>query len=651
VPLNVEATIAKALEKVPADRFASAADFAKALGDGGFRHGVAVGSAVADSAAAGRWKLVAQAMTGVAAALALVAGWSLLRPEPPPLVARFESPFREGQAPIGLWETTPDGSAVVYVGPGSGGSGSQLWIRDWNALDARPIEGTEGVSTRLGATQLAVSPDGQEVAFSMGDPGPLRVVSLAGGPGRTLAEGTYGAAWSDDGWIYVTGSTVIERVRQTGGEAEAVTQLAEGESYHGLTQPLPGGKALLFTVWRLPETEIWSLDLGTGERKRVTTGSNPRYLPSGYLLFGTSDGALMAAPFDARRTELTRTAVPVLQGVARAPIDGNVVYTVSRNGTLLYLRGGSPHYEFVRVSRTGVVTPAAPGYAFEIPANGYSLRLSLDGTRVVFNRQVDGNGDVWIKTLSDGPEERITFDEAVDYRPLWAPDGETVTYFSGTTAAGVRVYSKRADGTGQPLLLLDDGRSFNQGSWSPDGTWLVVRTSAPEQEGGGPRDILAFRPGLDSIAVPLMASPEYDEQDPALSPDGAWLAYTSNETGRPEVYVRSYPNVDSTRVRVSTDGGFQPVWAKDGHELYFVSGGAPKQMMAARLDVASGRVTGRQALFDMPPTSLLVNAGNNSYDVSADGEWFLMARDVGGVADEVILVLNFFEELKRLVPN
>ncbi len=200
--------------------------------------------------------------------------------------------------------------------------------------------------------------------------------------------------------------------------------------------------------------------------------------------------------------------------------------------------------------------------------------------------------------------------------------------------------------------MLDDVRSFSQGSWSADGEWLVLRAAATEEMGFGLRDILAFRPGVDSAAVPLVASPEFAEGEPALSPDGRWLAYSSDETGRREVFVRPFPNVDS-RVTVSTDGGLGPLWAHSERELFFVD--EELALVAVQFDPDTGQVLGRETLFALPPGYAIGIAGNNFYDITSDDERFLMVRayegdaDAEGPATEVIVVENFFEELKERV--
>ncbi len=304
------------------------------------------------------------------------------------------------------------------------------------------------------------------------------------------------------------------------------------------------------------------------------------------------------------------------------------------------------------VTRSGQATPVDPGYTFT-PGESAGWRLSPDETRVAFASTVDGNTDVRIKHLPDGPEERITFSDDPDpeYSPFWTLDGQSVTYFSGPRRdEHLSVWSMRADGTGEPVLVLDDDRSFAQGSWSPDGESLVLR-SADRSAERAERDILGFRPGVDSVAVPLVASPAFREGGTAISPNGLWLAYSSTETGRAEVFVRPFPNVDSTRVRVSTDGGIVPVWAKSGRELFFMS--PDRGFVAAQFDPASGLVVAQEMLFTVPAGYLMVS-GANSYDVSSDGERFLMVRTYRSDTQaevEYILVQNFFEELKRLVPN
>jgi len=658
VPANVDAAIRKALEKLPADRFTGAQDFAKALADPGFRHGEVATTEV--GAGVGPWKRLTMAMTGVAALFALAFGWSLLRPEPPEPIARFPSPFLEGQAPIGPWEPTPDGSALVYTGPGPSGAGSQLWIRRWENLSATPIPGTESARVEQPA-HLSLSPDGREVAFTLGAGSPLRVVPLDGGQSRTLVPRAAAVGgWSEDGWVYFHDMTAIQRVRSTGGEAEVLTELTEGEVWHSYSHVLPGDRMVLFQVDLSAaggDVEIWALDLETGVRKFVTVGRHPQFTVTGHLLFGAPNGVLMAAPFDLKTAELTGPAVLVAEGLSPG-FGGQVEYSISQTGALSYRAGGASRAvgpsELVWVTRAGTATPVDDGWEFAkgdyFAGDNAGWRLSPDDDRIAFMKIVDGNRDIWIKELPNGRESRITFHGAREHLPQWSPDGQTLIFRSERVEQTERrmghLFSKRADGIGDAELVFD-GFNVMKGFWSPDNEWLILRKA------GAARGIFALRVGTDSLPTALVASEEFREQGPSLSPDGRWLAYSSNETGQQEVWVRPFPNVDEGKVRVSATGGAVPVWAHNGRELFFLNVQS-REMMAAEFETTPEfRVVGVETVFAFPP-GIQVTENGDFFDVSSDDQRFLMARASGWDekdSSQLILVQNFFEELKRLVPN
>jgi len=660
---SLKTYVERCLAKDPRQRIRDIGDVRLAL-EGAFETTASASDGTAHDP--GAWKRFTGAFATLFLLAAGLAGWAFLRPEPSRPVTRFESPFRPGQAPIGPLDMTGDGSAVVYVGPGESARGSQLWIRNWGELDARPIPGTEGARTFSGGN-VAVSPNGLEVAFVIGTVGPLRVAPLANGVSRTVVDSNsvLNAAWSQNDWIYFT--TIdhrgISRVPAAGGEVEIVTDLLDGETFHSFAEPLPDGKALLFEVLRLmdgSDAEIWSMDLETRERKRLTLGNNPQYTTSGHLLFGTSAGTLMAAPFDMKRAALERAAVPIMEGLAPSDDTGNVVYSLSREGTLLYMsgKGGFPSSEFVWVTRSGEATPVDAGESFVLAEQQASegWRLSPDGSRIAFGRLVGGNAnaDIWIKALPDGPVSRLTFSESANIWPQWSPDGERVTYRNGSFGGG-SIWSTRVDGTGEPELLFDEFDAA-KGVWSPDGEWLVLRRASFFHEEVS-RDILAIRPAVEAAAIPLIATEEHVEQGPAISRDGRWLAYSSNETGRPEIFVRPFPDVDAGKWQISTSGGIQPVWAHNGRELFFANPES-HELEVAEFTTASttfqrGRVT---TLFESPEGTLFIDTGlgnTDFYDVAPDDERFLMARRYDGNAPETsfVLVQNFFQELQRLVPN
>ena len=316
VPTNVDAAIRKALEKLPADRFTGAQEFAKALGDPGFRHADEAVAGVAGGP--GLWNPLQITTTAVALVLALALGWSLLptTPEPRPL-ARFEVTFGEnrGIAPSAFGVTfalSPDGSRIVYVGVDPDG-GRLLWQRPLDDLEPAPIPGTEGASTPV------LSPDGLSVVFTLGFGGPKKTVSLGGGPPFTVVGSSQNptSAWGSDGMIYFTLEDVIYRVPATGGEPETVTTSPRSDRDHKFPDVLPDGRGLLLTVYggSAAESRIAVVGPEGGDVREILTGAMARYAASGHIVYSTVERTLMAAPFDLDRLEVTGPAVPLLEGV------------------------------------------------------------------------------------------------------------------------------------------------------------------------------------------------------------------------------------------------------------------------------------------------------------------------------------------------
>ena len=293
-----------------------------------------------------------------------------------------------------------------------------------------------------------------------------------------------------------------------------------------------------------------------------------------------------------------------LLGPAVALMDGVASFHMSQAGELVYLTGagggGGEDTELVWITRSGAVTRLQDGWAFNRGGGNYGWALSPDGTKVALRIRTDGNADIWIKDLPDGPLRRLTFDEGEQREPWWSPDGQTVMYSSGVFGDR-NIWSRSADGTGQATLVHDDERSFAQGTWSPDGEWLVYRTAhlTPDE---GLRDIFAIRPGVDTVSTALLTT-EYQEHAPAVSPDGRWLAYTSNETGRDEVFVRPFPDVESGKQQVTTEGGIAPLWADSGVELFYVKG---NEFVVAAIELEGGfRVLGQETPVQHPRGSPL----------------------------------------------
>jgi serine/threonine-protein kinase len=662
ISANVDAAIRKALEKIPADRFTGAQAFADALADPAFRHGELVG---ARAGAASQWNRVTVGTAVLAAGLAALATWVALRPEPA-AVTRFALEMPEGHnRPTGQPDLaiSPDGAQVVYVGPADDGL-NQLWLRRTDQLDAVPIPGTEGAYTP------AFSPDGDRVAFTTFPFDGLHVASLTGEPPLTLAPTGYqfdGLAWGPDEQLYVDTNRGLARLPAVGGELTPFTVLdtATAETSHTSPQVLPKGRGILFTVWRTPlqdrsQHDIAFADMETGTHRVLLRGVFARYVDPGYLVYVSADGTLLAAPFDEDAGEITGPSVALAEGVGIAGLSA-VSLAISNEGSLVYFKGGvsgaGSESELVWVTRSGQASPVDPGWTLNLgtSGNGVGWSLSPDGTRIALTEETDAGRDIWIKQTPDGPRTRLTFFDGDDRAPRWAPDGERVTFVSDRET-DLEVWSQRWDGTGEAELVFDYEGRIPEGFWSPDGEWFVFRTAGLDTEGlQGSRDIGAIRPGIDSVPQALIAT-QYIEQGASLSPDGRWLAYSSNETGRHEVFVRPFPDVEAGKWPVSRQGGMRPRWANNGRELFFV-GGNPGDwsMMVAQVETSGDfRVGELEHLFEIGQEYRVTDVGD-FYDVDPEGDRFLMGRlylgDEVALASSLILVQNFIEELKARVPR
>jgi serine/threonine protein kinase len=659
VPRNVDAAVRCALAKVPADRFASGAEFVRALTDVTFGLPAVPEAGADDRRDRGRWRGVALVLAATTLVLLGTTVGSWLRPQSArdALVTRQrivlpgEDRFLSSGPAIA---TAPDGSSIVYVGPSE--TGVQLWLKRGDQLTATPLPGTEG------AAAPTFSPDGERVAFYVSG-GTLKTVSLRGEPPLTLVSSAAidaGAmAWGTDGYVYLSGGPLnaygIVRVAETGGPPERVItpDSARHESWHAAPAVLPHGGGILFRVcYSGRETdagacEIAAVDLRTGRRAVLVRGMFATYVPTGPLLFVTSRGSLLAAPFDSDRLRVTGAAVPILEGVRLK--DSGWDLGLSANGTLIYTRGaslvraprgrGTP----VWVDREGRLAPVDSGWVFSIPFN-HSMSLSPDGTRLAIDI-FHGTADIWIKELDHGPLMRLTFEGRENVGSVWSVDGRAVA-FSSNRNEGWDLYQTPADGTGTAELLVDVEGPIGDAAWSPDGQWLVLRV------GGSPplRDLLAYRPAVDSAPVPLLHGP-YDEMHPHVSPDGRWLLYTSDESGRTEVYVRRFPNVGEGRWLVSTTGGTEPLWAHSGKEIFYID---DEGRMVA-VDVATSptfAVRNREVLFETASWRAAGSGWRTSYDVSPDDRRFIMVQQVGTQeAADVILVEHFLEELNQKVAR
>jgi len=646
VPINVAAAVEKALAKLPADRFATANDFAQALTNPSFslstRSGI--GAQMAGSTAAiKQWKRAAiAAMT--AAALFLAWGlWGWLKPEPPKPVVRYVIPLDSTQALNGVSgriAISPDGSTIAFAG----GPERRLYVRRRDELNAVPLPGTEG------ALGPFFSPDGQQLAFTTTSY-LLKVVSLKGGPPTILADsvvGRHGGSWGSDGQIYMStrvNTGIVRLAASPGSKPTPVTVLdsANGEIAHRFPDVLPSRKGVIFTVAYggngRSGNSIAVGDLATHRHTVLMNGTQARYSPSGHLLYVTENGTLMAVPFDQNKMRTAGEPTAIAEGMHIGFV-GSIDVAISRTGTLLYVPGvGQGNSELAWVARDGKAQPvdaAWQGY-FRYPS------ISPDGTRLAVNLSEASRSHVWIKQLDRGPSLKLTFDGTTNSHPSWTPDGRSVTYYSSATQSGPvnsDLWTKRADGSAQAVLQLHYGRALSEALWSHDGRWLVIRTSAGADGAG---DILAIRPGIDTVPTPLEAT-KFSEYSPTLSPDDRWLAYSSNETGRDEVYVVPFPNTGTAKWPVSTRGGSEPLWSHHGNELFYRD--ASGNMISVTVSTSPTFSTGEaRVLFSA--NRYIANPQHRQYDISRDDRRFLMVGLIGGnSSDKLIVVDNWFEELK-----
>jgi serine/threonine-protein kinase len=604
----------------------------------------------AASPASHRWRRVALAAGALAAAAVAAALWSWLRPEPPRPISRYGLAFAEGQAPLGGLAITPDGSRLVYQGPGDSVQQRQLWVKRREEYSATPLPGTRNTSVPF------ISPDGEWIAFAQNYQ--LKKMPITGGAITTLvdsARGDLGVAWLDDGTIvYVQrGTFKLMRVSEAGGPPTLVR--ASEVQGRGLLNPsaLPRGRGLLFTSCspNCLSSDLWVLDLESGDARVLIPGERGgAYLHSGHVAYTARDGQVFAAPFDLKALQFRSTPVPVLGG-------GVMGTTVSSTGTAVIevgsaTAGGSgEQHTLVWVDRAGTHRPVDSAWTFRLTqrAGNVGWALSPDGKRLAIGLNTEAGDDIWIKELPAGPLSRLTRDSTDDSRPRWTPDGRSVMY----SVRLPELRRQRADGTGQTetILKVAFAGSIDEVLASPDGRWLVFRRGGVIGQASG-RDIFGIRPGVDSAPVPLVAKPDVDEAAPALSPDGKWLAYESNETGRSEIYVRPFPATDSGKWQVSTNGGQAPLWARSGRELFFVD--AERNMVVAPAQGgATPQFGARRILFNLGDDLYLTSSERYTpFDLMPDDQRFIMARVVRraeATERTFVLVENWFEELKAKV--
>jgi len=639
VPPNVAAAVAKSLEKLPADRFESAKAFGDALGNPAYTNAGAAGTA--GYTVAGRrgvsMRLFAATATIAACAIAGLV-WSVRRPAPPRDITRLSVQLPDSQGLSGIptrnrLAVSPDGRTIVYVGPGASTTQTRLWVRHLDELRAAPLAGTDG------AYNPAFSPDGKRVAFVSGVPRAIKWIALAGGAVTQLTDSLVdagGLTWSSDGYLYYDGHLSgdgIARIRDSGGKPEIVTRpdSGTGERYHFHPNALPNGRGVLFVIARSggPATfDVAVLDSRNGKYRVLAHGVAGEYAESGHLVYVTPEGTLIAAPFDLDRLALAGDAVTIASGLA-VRTQGTIDLGISRNGLQAYAMGSAQasRRELVWLTRDGTATPVDTQWTGDFTNR---IALSPDGKWLAAGfRSTSASPDLWTKQLDRGAPQKIA---APGYGPAWSPDGRTIAYLVPAALMTVP-----ADGSALPSKLrAEDPASGLQ--YTHDGKWIVYSARA---------DLFAVRTDGDTTRRELVTGPAI-ENNPAVSPDGRWLAYQSDETGRFEVYVRPFPDTKPMKRQVSVGGGSFPRWSRDGRELFLVD----EKLDLIAVPVIAGpvfKIDSPRRLFSL---ERYAGAGGQ-FDISPDARRFVMTRPMGAVTqrpDELIVVQNFFEELRAKAP-
>ncbi len=584
----------------------------------------------------------------VAATLAVLLGvtslelWRAMRPVERPLV-RLDvdlGPDVSLGSPRGADTIlSPDGSRLVYVSQG------RLFTRRFDQPNPTELVGTQGAYAPF------FSPDGEWVAFFAA--GKLQKISVDGGSAITLCDVStaVGGSWGEDGNIVAALSSTggaLSRIPAAGGAPTPLTQLTQGEVTHRWPQILPGGKAVLFTSstsgFASDAANIEVVSLADHQRKTLQRGGTfGRYLPgsngTGHLVY-INKGTLFAVPFDPEKLEVRGTPSPVLEEVAYSTLSGSAQFDFSRNGTLVYRSGGATQQNLVTVQwldAAGKMQPllAKPGI-YQRP------HLSPDGQRLA----LDDGSDIWVYEARRDTMTRLTFGGSNNIAPIWSPDGRYIAF------VGVGgIWWVRSDGAGKPQPLIQGKNVLVPFSFTPDGKRLVydevnpvtsydIWTATIESDGAG------LRAGKPEIFLQTSA----DERQPVFSPDGRWLAYTSNESGLYQVYVRAFPDKGG-KWQISNAGGAYPAWSSNGHELFFRNDDN-RIMVATYAAKADSFVPDKPREWSDKQLANLGSVGISNYGLAPDG-MRIAALMPGGTEEgqkaqnHVIFLENFFDEVRR----
>ena len=661
-PLGLQRLVRRCLKKDPQTRLHDIADARIEL-DEALNESAAL---VVPMPGARSWRVSRRRALGVGlvALLALAAiglvGWTLGRLGQHPLAsARFAIPLPAGfllePGPGPSIAVSPDGARLAFVALERGG-GTQLFARALEQFEAAPVPGTRGASAPF------FSPDGRWVGFYAD--GALQKVSIEGGAPLKIcdAPAVWSASWGPDGQIIFATAAApngLRRVPADGGTPEELTipKSDQGELQHALPQVLPGGGRVLFSILTKAGWEPAVLTLATKEWQTLTRGVSAHtaahFAASGHLLYAQAGGGLVAVPFDPSSGALTGSAFPLLERLDMVGA-GGAGLALSASGTLVYVPAAAelPQRTLMMVDRQG--RTAALG---EMRGAYSHPRVSRDGGRVAVAIESENGIDIWIHDVERGTRTRLTGGGINSY-PVWHAGGSRVTFQAAGSPGRFSLFSRDVDGSGQAEPLLRDappesaavlpaamagllpGTMPRPGSanphvpvsWSADGAHLAFAERKP----GAQRDVWVLSEGGEPS--PFVLTP-FDEWAPAFSPDGQWLAYVSNESGRNEVYVQPYPGPGSKWL-ISIAGGTEPAWSPDGKELFYRRG---EQMLGVTVQVKPEFSVSRpRLLFE---GSYQVAGDSRNYDVAPDGRFVMVRSDRTDVPPRLYVALNWLEEL------
>jgi Tol biopolymer transport system component len=568
-----------------------------------------------------------------------------LPPSVQPVRFQIQSPDR---LPIDGFALSPDGRYVAFA-TGGGGRGflraaTKMWLRPMDALDARALPGTDGLAT--GLDQIFWSPDSTSIGFIA--QAKLKKISITGGPPQTLltdVSSVARASWGPNGVILLvrTSNAPIQRMADTGSVPTFVTKLTDG--YRLQPQMLPDGRHYVYYMNAADTSGIFtaSLDNNTSPKRLLPDATTVRYAPSvtsgrsGYLLFAR-DTTLMAQPFDAVTQTLHGQMFPIAESAVR--------FSASQSGAIAYMLtgpafGGAPQ-ELVWLDRSGkqVAVAAQMGEYRDV-------RLSPDNKSIVFDKTEAGNADIWVMDLARGVPSRITFDPQTDNLPIWSPDGLRILWPSRRAGALFDLYVRVATGAGSDERFIPMGTATGWGTdWSRDGKFVLYQR--PSEKTGQDlwiAPLSADASGTREKPFAYLAS-AFNEANGAFSPDGHWIAYESDESGRPEVYVQAFP-LTNQKARISSAGGTDAAWSPNGGELFYLAANRNLTVVSYRATATTFEAGVSQELFAVPG-----NVVRRSYAVSADGRRFLVGKPrEESVVEPLNVILNWEEALKQTVPR